>query len=312
MCSKEIEKNPIYSKSQYEGAVYCGRACFFDDKRYDIDDMKASFYRRTIQLDNGCIEWIGGKCEKGYGLFSMNGKTIRAHRAAWFFKNGEMIPNNKMACHKCDNPSCVNADHIFIGTAKDNYDDMVKKGRGRNLSGFDLPFSKFKRSDIELICKGNMTAPLLAKRLNVSESAIRSVRNGQNWRHETEKYREEMNNKYYKFLRTLSCAKCGATHHHEPIQVCHIRIGSCAGIGRKPDDDRVIPMCHNCHRHSHQIGELSFYDDVFKAQKLARDLYEIYHDVDKETRSQKNSSDSKLKRAKVNAEIAVQRFRNDI
>lgn len=75
----------------------------------------------------GCWVWRGAK-SKRYGIFYLNGKKEKAHRLAWLFTHGS-IPPDKMACHKCDNPPCVNPDHIFWGTMSDNIRDCVAKGR---------------------------------------------------------------------------------------------------------------------------------------------------------------------------------------
>lgn len=88
------------------------------------------FYDKTIE-HNECLLWQAYKMPSGYGLFKLNGKTTLAHRAAWIILNGP-IKNNLMVLHHCDNPSCVKIDHLFLGTAKDNMIDKIKKGRYRN------------------------------------------------------------------------------------------------------------------------------------------------------------------------------------
>jgi hypothetical protein len=75
----------------------------------------------------GCWLWTGGK-NHGYGRISFNGKNFLAPRIAWEFTNGP-IPDGLDVLHRCDNPPCVRPDHLFLGTLKDNYDDMVQKGR---------------------------------------------------------------------------------------------------------------------------------------------------------------------------------------
>lgn len=81
---------------------------------------------RQTQIDNqtGCIIYIGPKDKCGYGKFN---HTV-AHRAAWELANGP-IPKGMYVCHRCDNPPCVNTDHLFLGTQQDNMSDMVSKGR---------------------------------------------------------------------------------------------------------------------------------------------------------------------------------------
>jgi len=78
-----------------------------------------------------CKEWYGAKNSEGYGTTTYKGKIIYAHRLAWIKKNGD-IPKGMYICHKCDNPSCYNINHLFLGTPKDNCQDKVKKGRNQN------------------------------------------------------------------------------------------------------------------------------------------------------------------------------------
>lgn len=85
--------------------------------------------RFSSRNENGCIEWTGGKFKTGYGkLRNSDGKTAYAHRESYALKFGK-IPNGMFVCHKCDNRKCINPDHLFLGTAKDNFVDMVNKGR---------------------------------------------------------------------------------------------------------------------------------------------------------------------------------------
>ena len=86
-----------------------------------------------VKKTPGCWSWLGSKDSNGYGriMIRERGGSKLAHRIAYEIVNGE-IPSQMHACHKCDNPSCVNPDHIFIGTAKDNLQDMSKKGRWGN------------------------------------------------------------------------------------------------------------------------------------------------------------------------------------
>lgn len=75
-----------------------------------------------------CWIWIGARAG-AYGSFSVNGRTVSAPRFSWELANGVAIPVGLFACHRCDNPPCVNPAHIFIGTHTDNVRDCRDKGR---------------------------------------------------------------------------------------------------------------------------------------------------------------------------------------
>lgn len=79
---------------------------------------------------DGCWLWKGARSSQGrYGCLRIAGKTLAAHRHSYELHKGD-IPDGMFVCHRCDVPECVNPDHLFLGTAKDNFDDMVTKGRG--------------------------------------------------------------------------------------------------------------------------------------------------------------------------------------
>ena len=81
--------------------------------------------------NSGCLLWIAGTNHKGYGVLNLDGKALKAHRVAWAHRYGP-IPPRLQVCHKCDVRSCINTDHLFLGTNRDNVLDMIRKGRGRN------------------------------------------------------------------------------------------------------------------------------------------------------------------------------------
>jgi hypothetical protein len=85
----------------------------------------------AINKTSGCWEWVGSK-RNGYGRIIIGSRTdgtrksMSAHRVSYELKYGE-IPEGMEVCHKCDNPCCVNPDHLFLGTRQDNIDDRVRR-----------------------------------------------------------------------------------------------------------------------------------------------------------------------------------------
>lgn len=84
-------------------------------------------YSRVTKNKNGCWEFTGA-LRSGYGAIKYNSKVCGTHRVSYELNYG-LIPNNMLVCHKCDNRKCINPDHLFLGTHKDNMQDCLSKGR---------------------------------------------------------------------------------------------------------------------------------------------------------------------------------------
>jgi hypothetical protein len=130
---------------------------------------------------NGCIGWLGSKTRNGYGqmrIGSSDSVRTTAHRVAWVLKRGD-IPPEILVLHHCDNPSCVNADHLFLGSPLDNTMDMVGKRRHAWLRW--TPWQKLCSTDGERIRdlrNAGLSQQKISNWLGVSRSLISLVLSG--------------------------------------------------------------------------------------------------------------------------------------
>lgn len=92
-----------------------------------LEDRFMSHVQKSDDPDD-CWEWIGAKYINGYGEFGIKNKTCLAHRVSYALFIGN-IPDGMFVCHRCDNHSCVNPSHLFLGTHQDNIQDMMNKDR---------------------------------------------------------------------------------------------------------------------------------------------------------------------------------------
>jgi hypothetical protein len=124
----------------------------------------------------------------GYPQCKINYKIKLLHRLAYEQKHGE-IPPRMMVCHKCDNPHCINPDHLFLGTSQDNVDDMVKKGRQSHHGSPGLPGEKHPQCKLtenqvlEIRAYQGVTDKAIAQIYGISTVNINNIRNRKIWTH---------------------------------------------------------------------------------------------------------------------------------
>lgn len=94
-----------------------------------LSPARLEVFWSLVDKSEGCWNWIGGKTGAGYGAFRVGKKTIGAHRLSWELANKAAFPDDRLCCHHCDNPACVNPAHIYAGTSLDNSRDAVARNR---------------------------------------------------------------------------------------------------------------------------------------------------------------------------------------
>lgn len=138
----------------------------------------------AIDLETGCWNYIGCLNEHGYGIFGILNKTYLAHRVSWKLYVGE-IPKGLHVLHHCDNPRCINPEHLFLGTPKDNALDKVSKDRqtkGEVNGGAKL--TDEQAAEIRFLAAlGVETQEKLARRFGVSQPTVSFILSGKTWRH---------------------------------------------------------------------------------------------------------------------------------
>lgn len=137
----------------------------------------------------GCWAWMGATHNRGYGVIGRGGRGLgneRAHRTAYRLYRGE-IPEDKIILHKCGNANCVNPWHLEAGTYKENAQDTVRMGRQfqPDNSGENAKWAKLNEIQVKeiMLAKGGKrgVGTSLARKFNVSKSAIYQIWSGKNW-----------------------------------------------------------------------------------------------------------------------------------
>jgi hypothetical protein len=137
--------------------------------------------KRKIDVDGnvGCWIFRGSLTNKGYGKICKDGKKMEAHRASFEFYNKRKIGKGMCVCHKCDTPACVNPEHLFEGTQKDNMQDAYKKGRLINLKQYVTP-TKLSKDQINMVRNHIGDLKKLSEDIGISRRYAYKIRKGEN------------------------------------------------------------------------------------------------------------------------------------
>jgi len=142
-----------------------------------VKPLKERFDEKwTPEPFSGCWLWTGSIRGGGYGDIWDGNRYTYAHRVSWELHKGK-IPYGLFVLHKCDTKSCVNPDHLFLGTLSDNMLDAISKGRRHASRGASNESSKLTNEDIRYIRNSLDLQKHLAKKFKVSQPTISYIKN---------------------------------------------------------------------------------------------------------------------------------------
>lgn len=150
------------------------------------DDVINRFWQYVDKKsENECWEWKASLMIRGnYGQFRHNNKTLKSHRISYELSFGQ-IPNGKMICHKCGNSKCCNPNHLYAGTAKENWHDAINHKTAHNLPPIhpeNVHCAKINYEIANEIRNSNESGVVLGKKYNITKSMVSRIRRNLAWK----------------------------------------------------------------------------------------------------------------------------------
>jgi hypothetical protein len=170
-CSKSIFSSQLCSSHYYKKRTYGSVTGGVDYQKKAQSRFLSSFER----IPSGCHLWIKSKDRYGYGKLSTMRKSVQAHRFAWEFYNQQKIPEKMVVMHMCNNKSCVNPEHLKLGTQKENSFHAVLTGQSN--------VARLNADQVRVIKSSPLSSKELALAFGVTFSCIDDIRKGNTWKH---------------------------------------------------------------------------------------------------------------------------------
>jgi predicted XRE-type DNA-binding protein len=169
---------PIAKQSDTKKGHVKGEPMRYVARHKSIRSLEEQFWS-TVEhhSPDDCWIWIGNRSGGRYGRLRNHGRRWSSHRASYEIHYGP-IPDGMFVCHTCDNPACVNPKHLFLGTANDNMQDKINKGRQRHLSGESNPASRLTVEQVTQIrqrAKQGEIQRELAQEFGVTQSTVSEI-----------------------------------------------------------------------------------------------------------------------------------------
>jgi hypothetical protein len=188
---KQCERCGTPFKGQRSSSRFCSIVCANTrnwksprDRLFDKVDKNGPVPQHRAEL-GPCWDWTAARLSSGYGLFLLNKVQTTAHRAAWILTYGA-IGDGLQVMHKCDRPSCVNPEHLELGTQLDNMRDMVRKGRSAKTRGEQKWSAKVCSCAVRamrILWQEGVSQKEIAKRFGVDCSSVSKTVRGRQWKH---------------------------------------------------------------------------------------------------------------------------------